>query len=174
MQKLVRDFKKNKVNPFIEETMQHMSVGNKTILMGNRDTEFMVNTEGDILGHSIFAKIQKVDKAQFAKLYVSNLSSLFGLSKTGIRVLSYILQSVKPNTDWFLFDIDDCLEVTEYKSKKSVWKGMGELLHNKFIARSNKVYKYYINPTIFFNGNRISFIQSYEFDSPTEEGNLIA
>jgi len=158
----VTKFVKNKINPFIEETIQHVSISNKTILMGSKDDEFMVTAEGEFLGHSIFAHVKKVDKAQFAKIYLSNLSSLFDLSKTGIRVLSYIIKSVKPNSDWFLFEVIDCMEDTGYKSEKSVWKGMGELLQSKFIARSDRSYKYFINPTIFFNGDRISFIQSFQ------------
>lgn len=155
-------FEKNRANPFMEETKTHVLVGRKQILMGNRDTDFMVNKDGETIGHSVFAKVQKIDKAQFAKIYVNNLSAWFNLSKTGIKVFAYVLQAVKPNTDYFLFDLEEAMEVSGYKSDVSIWKGMSELLRSKFIARSTKSYLYYINPTIFFNGDRISFINSFE------------
>jgi hypothetical protein len=53
---------------------------------------------------------------------------------------------------------------TGYKSKKTIFTGLSELLENKFIARGNHPYKYFINPTIFFNGDRITFLKQYEIE----------
>jgi hypothetical protein len=42
-------------------------------------------------------------------------------------------------------------------------------MENKFIARGPNPYKYYINPTIFFNGDRLTFIEQYELEKTTEQ-----
>jgi hypothetical protein len=103
----------------------------------------------------------EVDEAQFTKLYVSELSALFDLTKPAIRVFAYLLTALRPNKDTILFIMDDCLEFTKYKSKKDVLSGLSCLIESKIIARSKQEFIYYINPLIFFNGNRITFAKSY-------------
>jgi len=162
----VTSFSKNEVNPFLMETETHIKLESKEIIVGNQDGEFMVNSKREYLGKTIFAKRQVVDTTQFAKIYLSSVPAFFNLSKSGIRLFGYVLKVVKPNSDHFYFELDECMEITGYKSDKSVWKGISELLEFKFIARSKKSYKYYINPTIFFNGDRkkLTFVHQYEIE----------
>lgn len=47
------------------------------------------------------------------------------------------------------------MEMTGYKSTRSVWEGLAELLDKGFIARSRKTHIYYINPEMAFNGDRL-------------------
>lgn len=161
--KKLYEYKLNKVNPFLDETIQHVEKGEKTIFMGSKKSEMLINaTTGEVEGSSLFAKRIKVDKAQFAKIYVNNLASWFDLSKTGIRIFAYIVNTLKPNRDSFMMSYDDCMEYTGYKSKKSISDGVKELIDNSFIARGENQYIFFINPTVFFNGNRVSFLRQYE------------
>jgi len=162
--KKVTKYEMNKVNPFLPETVTHVEKGEKIILMSSKNPDMIVNAEGEVKGHAIFAKRQKIDRAQFAKFYISSLTAFYDLEKSGIKVLSYILKILKPNADSFDFDFEDCMNHTGYKSKKTIFTGLSELLENKFIARGNHPYKYYINPTIFFNGDRITFLKQYEVE----------
>ncbi len=66
-----------------------------------------------------------------------------------------------PNKDEFIFDRDDCLTYTKYKNPASIFEGLSSLLSNEIIARGKTDYKYYINPMIAFNGNRITFAKTY-------------
>ena len=160
--KKLDEYKFNTTNPFLEETAYHVEKGEKVILMGNRDNDLMVDKEGNVKAHSVFAKRVKIDKAQFAKIYIGSLQSWFDLSKPSIRIFTYIIENLKPNKDYFMFDYEECMEHTKYKSKQSIVTGMRELMENKFIARGKKRYLYYINPTIFFNGDRFTFLKQYE------------
>ena len=169
--KKVSKFQMNKVNPFIEETIQHIEKGDRMIFMGTRDDILVDGNTGEVKAHSIIAKKVKLDKAQFRKVYVNNIASWFDLSKTGLRVFGFILSIIKPNHDSFDFDFDDCMEYTKYKSKNSVLSGLSELLENRFIARGSNPYKYYLNPTIFFNGNRLTLVKHFEVD-PNEPKKL--
>ena len=159
----VSKYQMNKKNPFIDETIHHVDKGEKVILMGTKSNDLLIDKEtGEIKAHSVFAKRIKVDKAQFRKVYVNSLAAWFELSKTGLKVLGYIMSVLKPNYDSFDFDFEDCMEYTKYKSKNSVISGLSELLENRFIARGANPYKYFVNPTIFFNGDRLTFLRHYE------------
>jgi hypothetical protein len=39
---------------------------------------------------------------------------------------------------------------------------------NHFIARGPNPFVYYINPTIFFNGDRLTFVEQYELEKKEE------
>lgn len=161
--KKLSEYKFSKVNPFVDETVQHIVRGNRTIFMGSQKegVNLVDKSSSEIVGHSVFAKTVKLDKTEFRKVYVSSISSWFGLSKTGIKVFGYVLASIRPNSDVFFMDYDDCSEFTSYKSKKSIVDGLKELIENKFIARGPNNYTYFINPTIFFNGNRLTYVNSF-------------
>lgn len=162
MYKQVGGFELNKINPFLDETIQHIEKGDKVILMGTKNADMIIDSEGNVKGHSVFAKRIKIDKAEFAKIYISSIANWFGLSKAGIRIFGYITSVIKPNKDDFMMNFDDCMKFTGYTSKKTIITGVSELLENQFIARGTNSYHYYINPTIFFNGDRISFLEQYE------------
>ena len=129
-----------------------------------------VNPEtGEILGNTTFVRQIEVDEQQFAKLYLSNFAAFFDLSQTSIRVFGYILTCLRPAQDMIYFDIDDCMQYTKYTSKSTIYRGLTELIKAEIIARGKSDYKYYINPMICFNGNRISFVRTYvRKHKPTE------
>lgn len=162
-------FKKNNVNPFIEETINHLEKGDKVIFFGQKDRDIIIDSEtGEIKGGSLFSRRIKVDKASFQKVYLNNLQSFFDLSLRSVRLLMYVMSIVKPNQDHFTLNIDEACDYTGYKTQKTIRQALGELIENNFIARGWHSFHYYINPTIFFNGDRIAFIDLYEKESKNE------
>jgi len=156
--KKITVFDTNKENPFLDDAVMHIQKGTKTILMGSNKSDILIDSRtGEAKGHSVFFKKTDVDKAQFAKVYISNLASFFGLSKAGIKIFGFVLSITKINKDYVDFDYSACMEFTGYKSKKAILTGLAELLENGFIARGKHTYHFFINPTIFWNGDRISF-----------------
>lgn len=158
------EYDSNRVNPFLDETVQHIEKGEKTLLFANKDPDLIIDSNGSVKGHSLFARKQKVDKAKFMKVFMSGLSNWFDLSKAGIKVFAYVANQIEPNRDSFIFDLDDCKEFTGYAAKNTIFSGLAELVENKFIARGPAFNIYYINPTVFFNGDRLTFIEQYELD----------
>lgn len=173
--KNLTEFEKNTENPFLKQAVEQVqqnvvkkyktatSTDQKAILQA-----FDPNT-GDILGHTQFIRQIEVDEQQFAKLYLSNFSAFFDLKPQAIKVFGYILTQLVPNKDEFFFDRDDCMTYTSYKSDKSVFIGLASLLNNNIIARGKTDYRYYINPMIAFNGNRITFAKTYIKKTKTDK-----
>lgn len=165
--KSLTDFEKNSENPFLKEAVEQ--VNNSIVKKYKSATKTGQNAilqaldpnTGELVGHTQFIRQIEVDEEQFAKLYLSNFSAFFDLKSQAIKVFGYILTQLVPNKDEFYFDRDDCKTYASYKSDKSVFIGLASLLENKIIARGKNEYKYFINPMVAFNGNRITFAKTY-------------
>lgn len=165
--KKVTEFQKNMENPFIKQAIEQVqknivkkyktasNTGEKAILKAYDE-----NT-GEILGHTQFIRQIEVDEEQFAKVYLSNFSAFFDLNTQAIKVFGYILTQLIPNKDEFFFDRDECIQYTGYKSDTSIFQGLSSLLSSEIIARGKFDNKYFINPMITFNGNRVTFAKTY-------------
>lgn len=160
------DFEMNKENPFLKQAIEQVqqNIVKKFKMSGRTDQKAIlkaVDKDNNILGHTSFIRQIEVDEEQFTKVYLSNFSAFFDLKPQAIKVFGYIMTQLIPNKDEFLFDREECMEYTGYKSDKSIFIGLANLLQNSIIARGNKDYKYFINPMVAFNGDRITFAKTY-------------
>jgi len=123
---------------------------------------YVVNQNtGEIDGHTAFIKAFEVDETRFVKLFLSELGALWDLSKAALKVFTYVMKELRVNADYIYLYTDDCMEHTGYKSERSVINGITELIEHNIIARSTRPNRYFINPMIVFNGNRVTFAKTY-------------
>ena len=152
-------------NPFVENALkeiQENTVKKVQYINGSRSAEnVVVNQDGEIIAQSRFVRYIEVDEEKFAKIYLSQFGAFWDLSKTAIKVLGYVLNNLIPNKDIVYIDIQDAMKYTGYKEEKSLYKGIAELVNADIIARSTSYIKYFINPLIFFNGDRVTFATTY-------------
>ena len=152
-------------NPFIEEALANIEEKTTTrrqYVRGSRGVDNIVsNSEGEVVGHTRFVRYVEVDEEKFAKIYLSEFTAFWELSKTAIRVFTYVLQELLPNKDVVYIEVQGVMKLTGYKEEKSVYKGIAELVDAGIIARSKNHVKYFINPLIFFNGNRVTYATTY-------------
>lgn len=59
----------------------------------------------------------------------------------------------------------------EFKTRKSVYNEVIELLEKGILIRSSNSKKYWVNPIVIFNSNRITFINDYILIQGTEIDN---
>ena len=156
----IQSYKTNKENPFVDE-MFKMEISNRRRYIAGKKGSTIVNSEtGEVEGHQVFAIEEKYDKEEFIKVFRAGLIGMFDLSRAAIKVFAFVASKVKPNQGFIYLEIKDCMEYTSYKSKTPIMSGLAELIEFGFIARSELHYKYYINPNMFFNGNRVTFMNS--------------
>lgn len=160
--KKLSDHPFNKVNPFLQETLHHIEKGERKLFFSDSKADLLIDHHGAVKGHSLFARKQEVDKAQFTKIFKTSLSNWFDLSKAAMRVFAYIAETLVKNQDSFEFDLEKCKLFTKYSATNSILSGLAELIDNQFIARGNHPYKYFINSAVFFNGNRLTLVEQYE------------
>lgn len=165
--KKVTNYETNTKSPFIKELLE-IEVSSRRRILAGKSPNMIVNSDtGEVEGVQTFAVLEKVDKEQFTKVFRQGLMGMFGLSKAGIKVFSFIASIAKPNKDEVIFEVDQCKEFTGYKTHQPIMTGLSELIQNNFIARSTKHYRYFINPSMFFNGSRVAFIKMYQSENTT-------
>jgi hypothetical protein len=152
-------------NPFVEKAIHDIKIVQKTQVIrpqNKGEIQLIVNSgSGEVQGHTAFMKFVEVDEMQFAKVYISQFASFWELTKPAIRVFGFIITILKPKQDFFYFDMDDCMKYTGYTQRNHILTGLSCLIDCGIIARSNKTYRYFINPLVVFNGDRVSFAKTY-------------
>ena len=63
--------------------------------------------------------------------------------------------------DLFIFNMEECLEKTGYKSQTPVLSSLVELWAKKFIAKTKNQFVYWINPKRFYKGDRLVITGEY-------------
>jgi len=149
-------------NPFWEA--QEVKVGSKMIKVAGGQH---VSANGESVSHSGIHVVRHVDETEFVKLYTSNVKAIFDLKPTSLKVLQYLMVMLQetPNADaiylaWI--GAEEYFSEENVKvSRRSFHRALAEMIEKGFIAESTKPNMFWFNPHLFFNGNRMSFIQEY-------------
>jgi hypothetical protein len=159
----IKRYPKYTENPFLENAIKDIKIVKKMKVAkaSNKAMQVIVNSDGEITGHSQFLQYIEVDEERFTKLYLSQFAAFWELSKPAIRVFGYIMTIMKPGQDRFIFEMDKCLEHTKYVHRNHVISGLSALIECSIIARTKHDWQYYINPLVAFNGDRVTFAKTY-------------
>lgn len=164
LKELNRNTSPNK-NPLLEGTM--ISSKERRVSAGLRSNLIDPDT-GEVQAISNIHRVKQVDDAEFVKVFGEGVKAMYGLTRTGMRVFQAILeeyQDTKMNggfadsiyINWF--DGGLCGRNLGF-SERTFHTGLKELLLNKFIApRSPNLY--WVNPALFFKGDRVALIREY-------------
>jgi hypothetical protein len=164
-----RGLERHRENPFWQPTQ--VTVGKRHITVAGG---MHISNEGEAVQHSGVHIVTEVDKDEFVKLYTKNMRIFFDLKPATQKVLQVVLDAVQktPNTDciylhWFGVEEYTVANGTTI-SKASFHNAMKELLVKKFIAEAVEPHKFWINPHLFFNGDRMSFVREYRIKTEKE------
>jgi len=165
--KKLTDYPQNESNPFAEKAVLEIQTTKKRQTIKPPKNEqgeskyWVIDDSGSKVAESVFVREMEVDDEQFAKIFLGGLLNFWHVSPRGIRVFTYILKQLRPGKDNFYFSTDECMKFTQYKSRGLITSGLAELIGAGLIARSTDSIIYFINPSILFNGNRLTFAKTY-------------
>jgi hypothetical protein len=81
------------------------------------------------------------------------------LPTPSIKMLLYAIDRLRPLQDAIYMNLDDCMEVCRFKSATSYREGVKGLIEAKIMARKvGSNMEFWINPNMFFNGNRLRML----------------
>ena len=155
----IRDYPEHKRNPALPNLI--VPTRNKTVAVANHQLPLFDGDTGEVIESAFIGIKQKVDKEEFIKIYKGQLTALFGLKPQGQRVFAYFMSATRISADKVYFDTEECKEYTEYKSANSINLGIINLLELGFIYKTGQSNIYFINPSIFFNGDRMVLVNEY-------------
>lgn len=153
------------VNPLLKPTEIEVKSKRKVSAIAND----LVDTKtGEVHKMSGIITVEEVDEAHFVKVFASGVSASYNLSKTAFRVFQEILiqyQKMKMSggyvEDVSLFWFDDKLDGRALDmSEKTFQRGLKELLQKGFLSPKQPSV-YWVNPALFFRGDRVRFIREY-------------
>lgn len=165
MNKKLKDFEMNKTNPFAKQAIVNIgeALVSRTVKTANKDESALlkaVDNNGQLLGNTVFIRTRVVDSETFAKVYKLGFQQFSDLKPSTLAVFQFIVQCLKPDRDDFYFFVEDAMESTKY-SKMTIYRALGELCNKNIIARGRTEEQYYINPMYVFNGDRVTFAQTW-------------
>lgn len=125
-------------------------------------------SSGEIRGVATVHEIIEKDDAEFVKVFADGVKAAFSLSRTAARVFQLVLAQYQkePMTGGYSDSVylawfDGGLSGVDVgMADRTFHTGLKELLSKNFLApKSPSVF--WINPSLFFKGNRVLFIREY-------------
>lgn len=115
------------------------------------------------------ALTQKVDHETFVKVFRDSIKYVAKLSRTAQAVLWYIMDNLPKDKGYVIIDNATVMDYCGFKTRKSVREAVIELLEKNFLTRTTLPKKYWVNPLIIFNGNRITYANQYILDDALDD-----
>lgn len=128
----------------------------------------MIDTSTGSITQAVIVEEQELDDSQFVKVFSAGIKAAFNLTLTGSRVFQAMLEvyQTQPLSGGFADSIylhffDGGLDGRKLDmSERTYRRGLVELLENGFIfPRGENLF--WVNPNLFFRGNRATFIKTY-------------
>jgi len=166
------------VNPFLEgQTIRTK----KRYVRTAKGKDLIDPITGEVSAVSTIHTVEEKDDQEFVKIFADGVKATHDLTRTAYRVFVAILeeyQSTKMTNGYvdsiYLAWFDDGLSGRSIGMSEETFKrGLRELLDKGFITpKSPSVY--WVNPALFFKGDRVAFVKEYRRRRPTERDELEA
>lgn len=152
-----------KVNPFWEGIDIKLSRKRTTLL---DDKKIVTNLKtGEAEGTTELSKVYEVDSERFLKVYTRSLMTFFDISKNAQKLFEFVLfevSRIKMQDRIYLHpkDAERYHRATRGQgfSRPSFYRAKAELIDKELIAQADTPNIFYINPAVFWNGDRVKFI----------------
>lgn len=104
-------------------------------------------------------KVQLHDGMSYVKLFQDSWSHIKDLSPLSLKVMVYAITVMRPLSKVVYINPPDVMVACDLKAPSTVRNCVEDLLTNKIIAQKlGSNIEYWINPNVFFNGNRLRII----------------
>lgn len=131
--------------------------------------EPMVNMKtGEVSAASVIHQIEDKDDEHFVKVFAAGVAASFELNRTAARVFQAVLHVYEstPMTGGFADSVylawfsDGLSGQAIDMSEKTFQRGLKDLLEKGFLAPKSPNL-FWVNPTLFFKGDRVMFVREY-------------
>jgi hypothetical protein len=153
------------VNPLAE--MTEIKVKNRQVRTGGV-REMVSTSDGQVHQYSVVLSVEEVDDIHFVKVFADGIKATYDLTKPAHKVFQAVLQVYQSTPmrggyvdQIYLFWVDGGLGCGQLNmSHRSYRRGLVELLEKGFLSPC-KPNLFWVNPNLFFKGNRAIFTKEY-------------
>lgn len=157
--KALKDFPIADVYPFKDDLLRDVCSHSKAKLVNSTTDEI----DYTLQTWSKRTTYQITDRKEFVKVYRESLKTILNLSATAQKVLWYILDILPQRATCVDIVTNICQRECGFKTRHSVVNGLVELLEKGILIKSSYQMRYWVNPVILFNGDRMEFIREYVY-----------
>lgn len=138
---------------------------------------------GEVYSTAQIRQTKIVDGERFVKLFVRHLDAFFDLKPGTVKLLMALIEELSQaryaHGDTIYLNYNKVVEFFQSKGTKPPAKGtffsaMAELTEKKIVAPSVDVNLWFVNPAVFFNGDRVRFVTELRRKKLTETEKLEA
>lgn len=167
-------------NPFATEDGFRVPIRNKTEVI-QTDGPAAVTVGDEQIAVAQIRRITTVDSDPFVKLFTSELNRFFDLTPTALRIVTVLIQDIGKirlgeGDQVYLTEksLAETLQSHGLKAPSSAtyYRAMEELIEKGFVAPSTNPPLFFINPAIFFNGDRVRFVTEIKRKKMTRQEQL--
>ena len=157
------------MSPYINPLVEPQTFRTKRRFVRSGITEeFISQATGEVHAVASMHQVEERDDAEFVKVFASGVSAAYELTKTAQSVFTLVLNEYQRtpmskgyadyvNLLWYEGKIG---AVEANMSERTFTRGLKELIEKKFLASKDGV-AFWINPALFFKGDRVLFIKEY-------------
>jgi len=169
VKKSLKELKAELMSPSVNPLVEPQSISTKKRYVTSGRSDNLINTTtGEYVGSSVIRTIEERDDAEFVKVFAAGVSASYELSRTAQRVFQVVLKEYQKtpmsrgfadsvSLYWFGNGIDGD---DAGMSERTFMRGLRELLDKKFLHPQTPV-SYWVNPALFFKGDRVTFVKEY-------------
>lgn len=159
----MQDFHMADISPYEGSLIKRLNgcTKQRVLAFGNARVE-LERTQNNIGAR--LALTQKVDRETFIKVFRNSLQYIAKLSRTAQAILWYVMDNLPKDKGYIIIDNSTVMEFCDFKTRKSVRDGVIELLEKNILTKSTINKKFWVNPLVMFNGNRITYAKEYILD----------
>lgn len=154
-------------NPLMKSVV--VPVKKSRVRSGLAEIPLIDGDSGQLVATSVIHQITDTDADEFVKVFASGIAAAYELSRAGQRVFQSVLGEYEkaPMSGGFVDSVylawfDGGLSGRDIgMSDRTFARGLRELLEKSFLApREPNVY--WVNPALFFKGDRVRFVREYQ------------
>jgi len=165
------------VNPLMEP--REIRVQRRYIRTRGTSQQLVDPRTGELAAVATIHVVEERDDAEFVKVFAEGVRAAFELTRTGYRVFQAVL-AIYQNTSMRggyaeaveLFWFNDGLNgKTVDMSEKTFQRGLKELLSKGFLY-PRMASSFWVNPSLFFKGDRVAFVREYRRKAKESQSQL--
>ena len=167
-QKLLR-IRDLKLSPYTNPLIEPQTIETKRrVVRSARGGDLVDPLTGEVSAVAMIHAVEEKDDAEFVKVFAAGVKAAYGLTRTAGRVFQAVLSEYQRTpmkggfadaVDLFWFGGGLCGRDIEM-SEATFNRGLRELLTQQFLYPRSPS-SYWVNPALFFKGNRVAFIREY-------------
>lgn len=160
---------KYETNPFMVELKGNMYLQPRANAIIAKGKAIVDTSTGEVIDEAVLIGSRKVvDKSQFAKIYASEIATIYELSKPAQTVFLYLTKVMDYDNKSYINAERECHKLG-YATGKTIIKGLKELIKNNIIAPHIIGGFYWLNPKIVCKGERFAKYIEYVVGEDGEE-----